>query len=89
MSSRYYGYKAIYVPAGTTPGLAKRQVWEGIYQKTRGGLTRRDLMENRHGRIVSRRKHAIGMRLQRQYDWRDNPEFVEYAGDIQNVVRRR
>lgn len=35
-------------------------VWHGTARKTSGGLTKRDLMKNKHGRIVSRKKHALG-----------------------------
>ena len=36
------------------------QVWNGTAKKTNGGLTRDKLMKNKWGRIVSRRKHALG-----------------------------
>ena len=36
------------------------KVWNGTAKKTTGGLTRDKLMQNKHGRIVSRRKHALG-----------------------------
>ena len=39
---------------------SKAQVWHGTAKKTTGGLTKSDLMKNKHGRIVSRRKHNIG-----------------------------
>lgn len=39
---------------------SKAQVWHGTADKTPGGLTRKDLMKNKHGRIISRRKHALG-----------------------------
>lgn len=38
----------------------RAQVWHGTAEKTPGGLTKRHLMKNKHGRIVSRRKHASG-----------------------------
>jgi hypothetical protein len=41
---------------------SKAQVWHGTADHTSGGLKRKDLMKTRKGRIVSRRKHAIGMR---------------------------
>ncbi len=41
---------------------SKAQVWHGTAKHTPGGLTRKDLMKTKKGRIVSRRKHAIGMR---------------------------
>jgi hypothetical protein len=38
----------------------RAQVWHGTAMKTSGGLTKSKLMMNKHGRIVSRRKHASG-----------------------------
>jgi hypothetical protein len=39
---------------------SKAQVYHGTADKTSGGLTKKDLMQNKHGRIISRRKHALG-----------------------------
>ena len=39
---------------------SKAQVWHGNAKKTPGGLTKSNLMKNKHGRIVSKRKHALG-----------------------------
>lgn len=39
---------------------SRAQVWHGNAKKTCGGLTKRDLMKNKHGRIVSKRKHTLG-----------------------------
>ena len=41
---------------------SKAQVWHGTATKTPGGLTKKDLMKTKKGRIVSRKKHAIGRR---------------------------
>jgi hypothetical protein len=38
----------------------KAQVWHGTARHTSGGLTKRDLMKTKKGRIVSRKKHAAG-----------------------------
>jgi hypothetical protein len=38
----------------------RAQVWHGTAKKTSGGLTKTHLMKNKHGRIVSRKKHASG-----------------------------
>ena len=38
----------------------KAQVFHGTAKHTSGGLTRKDLMKNKKGRIVSRRKNAAG-----------------------------
>jgi hypothetical protein len=36
---------------------SRAQVWHGTAKKTSGGLTRKDLLKNKAGRIVSKRKH--------------------------------
>ena len=41
---------------------SKAQVWHGTAKHTPGGLTRKDLMKTKKGRIVSKKKHAIGLR---------------------------
>jgi len=38
----------------------KAMVFHGSANHTSGGLTRKDLMKTKKGRIVSRRKHALG-----------------------------
>ncbi len=44
----------------------KAQVFHGSAKRTPGGLTRKDLMKTKAGRIVSRRKHAAGMKAIRR-----------------------
>ena len=39
---------------------SKAQVWHQTAKHTSGGLTRKDLMKTKKGRIVSRKKHAAG-----------------------------
>ena len=39
---------------------SRAEVWHGTAKKTSGGLSKSHLMMNKHGRIVSRRKHASG-----------------------------
>ncbi len=41
---------------------SKRQVWNSTAQKTSGGLTKSDLMLNKRGKVVSKKKHAIGVK---------------------------
>ena len=41
----------------TTVG-SRRKVWNGSAHHTSGGLAKSDLMMNKWGRIVSRKKHA-------------------------------
>lgn len=44
-----------------TPAVgSKASVYHGQAKHTSGGLTRKDLMKTKHGRIVSRKKHAAG-----------------------------
>jgi hypothetical protein len=43
----------------------RAQVWHGTSKKTSGGLTKSDLMMNKHGRIVSRAKHATAKKEMR------------------------
>jgi len=37
---------------------SRRCVWNGTAQKTPGGLTKKDLAQNKYGRIVSRKRAA-------------------------------
>jgi hypothetical protein len=39
---------------------SKAQVYHGTAKHTSGGLTKKDLVQNKHGRIVSRKKMAAG-----------------------------
>jgi hypothetical protein len=39
---------------------SKAEVWHGSAKHTSGGLTKGDLMKTRKGRIVSKKKHALG-----------------------------
>jgi len=57
-----------YSVAGKTyPTLigTRAQVWHGTSYKTTGDLTKKHLMKNKHGRIVSRSKHATAKREKR------------------------
>jgi hypothetical protein len=38
------------------------EIWHGAASKSAGGLKKKDLMKTKHGRIVSRRKHALGLK---------------------------
>jgi hypothetical protein len=40
----------------------KAAVWHGSAKHTSGGLTRKDLMKTKRGRIVSKKKHAAGQK---------------------------
>ena len=46
---------------GSMPAVGSHaEVWHGSAKHTSGGLVKHDLMKNKHGRIVSRKKHALG-----------------------------
>tara|TARA_B110001450_G_scaffold256463_1_gene287069 strand:+ start:1365 stop:1685 length:321 start_codon:yes stop_codon:yes gene_type:complete len=46
--------------------IGKRaKVWHGTAYKTAGGLTKNDLMMNKHGRIVSKKKHNTAKKEKR------------------------
>jgi hypothetical protein len=44
---------------------SRAQVWHETAYKTSGGLTRDDLLQNKHGRIVSMKKHKTAKREKR------------------------
>jgi hypothetical protein len=44
---------------------SRAQVWHGTAYKTAGGLTKAHLMKNKHGRIVSKKKHTTAKREKR------------------------
>ena len=43
----------------------KIDVWHGLKKKTSSGLTKRDLMKNKNGKIVSKKQHKKGQELYR------------------------
>lgn len=44
---------------------SRAQVWHETAYKTSGGLTRSDLLKNKHGRIVSKDKHKSAKKNKR------------------------
>ena len=44
---------------------SRAQVWLGTAFKTPGGLTREQLLKNKHGEIVSKKKHLTAKREKR------------------------
>ena len=48
------------MPADIPSVGSKASVFHGNAKHTSGGLTKSDLVKNKHGRIVSRRKQAAG-----------------------------
>ena len=52
---------------GKMPAVGtKAQVWHGTAKHTPGGLTKKDLMKTKKGRIVSKKKHAAGQKALKQ-----------------------
>ena len=44
---------------------SRAEVFHGTCKKTTGGLTKKDLIKNKHGEIVSRKKHITAKREKR------------------------
>ena len=44
---------------------SRAQVWHGTAYKTPGGLTKNHLLMNKHGRVVSKKKHATAKKEKR------------------------
>ena len=44
---------------------SRAQVWHGTAYKTAGGLTKDKIMMNKHGRVVSRKKHNTAKKEKR------------------------
>ena len=52
------------------PKLSQRlRVWRGELRKTTGGLTREDLVKNKNGRIVSKRKSIAALKSNNLQSW--------------------
>ena len=71
---------SMYPSSDLTLAGQRRAVWEGRAQKTRGGLTRADLMVSKStGKIVSKRASAASKRSYRKNGL--TPGFSSYRGD--------
>lgn len=73
---------------------SRSQVWHKTAKKTAGGLIRQDLMMNKHGRIVSRNKHASAKKemrlLKHGYGTRRGKfGFVKLGQSKSNSTRKR
>jgi hypothetical protein len=44
---------------------SRAEVWHGNAKKTTGGLTKKDLIKNKHGELVSKKKHITAKREKR------------------------
>ena len=66
---------------------SRSKVWHGTAYKTSGGLTHSHLMMNKHGRIVSRKKHETAKkekRLEKHGFFAKKGKF----GSIQKTVKK-
>ena len=52
---------------------SKRLVMRGKYSKTRGGLSKKDLIVNKRGKVVSRKHHERGVAL---FNSKPHPVFL-------------
>merc|ERR1711904_31831 len=41
---------------------AKHRVFKGLMEKTKSGLTKSDYMVNKWGKVVSKKRHALGLK---------------------------
>ena len=44
---------------------SRAEVWHGNAKKTTGGLTKKDLIKNKHGELVSKKKHITAKKEKR------------------------
>lgn len=44
---------------------SRAEVWHGNAKKTTGGLTKKDLLKNKHGELVSKKKHLTAKKEKR------------------------
>ena len=72
---------------------SRAQVWHGTAYKTAGDLTKDKLMMNKHGRIVSKKKHTTAKREKRLrkygYTARKGKFGAVKMSDGSSVSRRR
>lgn len=72
---------------------SKASVFHGVHARTAGGLTRKDLMKTKHGRIVSKKQHAAGKKaIKRLFSLGYKPskgKFVAMRKSMVNGRKRR
>lgn len=74
---------------------SRAQVWHRTAHKTAGGLKRDDLMMNKHGRIVSKKKHTTAKKEKRLEKAGYKPKkgtfklFRKHKGGARTRRRRR
>ena len=83
--SKSHHQKGKVVPSDISSGRAKRLVYDGHYARTRSGLSKHDLVVNKHGKVVSRKKMMAGKKLQAKNPWKKNKAFLKYRGKIASM----
>jgi len=66
---------------------SKAEVFNGTAHRTSGGLRRDDLMKNKRGRIVSKKKHAAG--LERYKEGKIKPLTAEELGELRSRRKKK
>ena len=68
---------------------SKAQVFHGTAKRTSGGLKKADLMKTKAGRIVSRKKHALGKKaIQRLFKAGYKPKKGTFRAMKKGATRR-
>ena len=83
------GPSRIVVPKEYNPSFGRKLVYNKTYAKTRGGLTLGDLMINARGKVVSKRQHDNGVKLQKNFNWREQPAFMQNIKGGTRTSRRK
>lgn len=69
---------------------SKAQVYHGQKRATAGGLTRKDLMRTKHGRIVSKKQHAAGKKaIKRLFSLGYKPKKGKFVAMRKSMVDGR
>jgi len=74
-----------YPPRRLRGSRARRAVYNGKYDYTRGGLDFDDITKNPYGRLVSRIRQFNGKELQKNYPYEKNRAFLHNLGQIQRI----
>merc|ERR1712093_504655 len=65
--------------------LARYLVFKGTKEKTQSGLTKDDLVRSKSGKIVSRKKSALGKKFDRVKGWRESVMKARAVMGIRHV----
>merc|ERR1712093_157063 len=66
--------------------LAKHLVFKGTKEKTVSGLTKDDIIRNKAGKLVSRKKSALGKKFDRVKNWRESFMKARAAMGVRGFV---